>query len=812
MTETRAMALAWGFVNFLQKWRYAILLLVAALTLMACLSMRHIRVDNSHESFFEKSDPAILAIDRFRELFGNEDAVYVAVHSEAGVFNLPFLKKLEALADALDASVPYLEKVTWIGSAEYMRGAGQDEIQTGPLYEEIPEDPAELERFRQKALAYPDFVNTLISEDAKTAIIVLECDHYPEDVKDPRKAIAPAVYQILERPEFAGLKTHFAGAPVQDFEQDRITKRQTLKLTLICLLLQAVLLLCIGRGGIRAVVAPVAVIMICVILTMGIVSLAGWTVSMMDVMLPTMLFSVCVGDTVHIIASYHQHRDNGLPHMEAMAHMMREVFVPCLFTSLTTMMGFASFLSTNIVPVRMAGVYSAIGVLIAFLLAITLTPIAYLLHPEKEARFHKKRRISLDKLDRFLQVQVVLCLKHPVLVVLFFALTSAASVLLYQSVVVETNAIKDIGTSEKVRQDADYFDTNLGGAMALEIIVDSGRENGARDLHFLRDVERLQRYAETFPQTVKTHSVVDTLMRVREVLHNEDPACHALPEVQQQVSQYLFFYETSGGKNLDKEMSLLGDVVRIHIQTRNMGTQAVQAFMAGMDDFVATQLGGRLHVQYTGQMAWVAAIADYVRQGQLMSLLCALFSIGAMMILCLRSFKLGCISMLPNIVPILMPMGLMGLFGINLSLVLMIFSSVIMGVCVDDTTHFYVHFKHHYARTRNYRASVFATLRAVGRPVVFTSVALIAGFLVFTLSVVRTTGQFGILGAAAFFWGCLADLTLSPALVVLLKPLGRRSRHDSRAKQTDSQPALRQGGASALLPGRSAFSRKGSGR
>jgi predicted RND superfamily exporter protein len=347
------------------------------------------------------------------------------------------------------------------------------------------------------------------------------------------------------------------------------------------------------------------------------------------------------------------------------------------------------------------------------------------------------------------------------------------SIWFYQGVAVETNIIQNIKTSEKLRRDFDFFDISLGGAMTLEIMVDSGQENGARDLQFLRDVEKLQRHAETFPKTNKTHSIVDTVKRVREVLYNNDPAYHELPDEQRSVSQYLFFYETAGGKNLDKEMSLLSDTARIHVKTRTMGTQEVKRFMKDMDNFIATELDGRLHVQYTGQMAWVSSIADYVKQGQAVSFLSSAVTITVMMILCLRSVTLGLISMLPNIVPILMSMGLMGLFGIDLSLMLMIFASVVYGICIDDTTYFYITFKRKFAHVHDYREAIFETVKSIGHPVVFTTGLLIVGFLIFTLSTMKSSGHFGALGAAAFFWGCLADLTLSPALVYVLKPLGK---------------------------------------
>ena len=405
-----------------------------------------------------------------------------------------------------------------------------------------------------------------------------------------------------------------------------------------------------------------------------------------------------------------------------------------------------------------------------------------MIRPEQEATIQRGVHDRLlCHLDAALQGLARWSIDHARLVIVFFLVTSLAGACLYQRVVVETNTVKDISTSEKLRRDSDFFDTFMGGSMSLEIMVDSGKANGARELRFLQDMERLQRHAESLPGTVKTHSIVDIIKRINEVLHGDDGAFHRLPDSQELAGQYLFFYETSGGKNLDRELSLLSDVARIHIQTRNMGTQEVRAFMQEMDAFVRDRLGGRLRVEYTGQMAWLNAVADYVGSGQAASLASAVITIGLMMILCLRSVVLGCISMLPNIVPILMPMGLMGLASIDLSLVLMIFSSVIIGVCVDDTTHFYVTFQRMFARKGTYRESLLATVRTVGQPVTFTTISLMLGFLVFTLSAVRTTGQFGILGAAAFFWGCLADLTLSPALLSFLKPLGKEHEPQVRA-------------------------------
>jgi predicted RND superfamily exporter protein len=738
--------------------------------MLACLSLyfsRNLVFDNSNESFFEKDDPAVLAIERFRSLFGNDDAVAVAIKTQ-NVFEYETLVRIKDLAEAIEKQVPYLKKTTWLGNVEYLSGYN-DEITAAPLAEKIPKTTQEMNEFKKKAMSYPDYLNTLISEDGKIAIIVLECDIYPKEVKDPRKKIAPAIYSILKRPQFEALDVHLVGAPIQNYETNYLTAYEAIKLGLICLTVQAVLLFYFGRG-LRAVMAPIVTIVLSIVYTIGIIGFMGWTLSLMTIMLPAMLLSVCLGDCVHIIADYHRHRDKGEEHIAAMISTIRECMLPCLITSLTTMLGFLSFISTDIAPIRMAGLYSGIGVGLAFILAITLTPVAYLIWPEKKAPKQAPEAKNIW-LDAMLNKLVIFSVEHRRGVVVFFTLTTIVCAALFTRLKVETNFIKDLSLDIQYRRDSDFFDSRLGGAMALEIMVDSGRENGARDIGFLTDLEKLQRYAETNPHTKKTHSLVDTIKRVNEALHNEAPGSRRIPENQDKVSESIFFYEMSGGKNLDKELSFLSDVARVHVQTRTMSTAEVKAFIRALDAFIERELGGRLKTQYTGQMAWVASISDHVLTGQVSSLVSAAVSITIMMILALWSLKLGLISMLPNIVPMIAPFGLMWLFNVNVSIVLMVFSSVVIGICVDDTTHFYINFKRNLALNSDYRQALFETILNVGRPVTYTTVSLVLGFLVFALSDVRTTIQFGLLSCGAFIWGWLADLTFSPALLYLLQPL-----------------------------------------
>ncbi|PIE63779.1 MAG: hypothetical protein CSA26_11255, partial [Desulfobacterales bacterium] len=596
---------------------------------------------------------------------------------------------------------------------------------------------------------------------------------------------------VLGEEKFKDLDTAIVGEPVRDYEFDRITAMESLKLGGGCLLVQFFLLLKIGRG-IRGVITPNMVTFISLILTLGIISVAGWPLSMMVIMLPSMLFCVCIGDTLHLITDFHRHLDQCQKRRTAIVRAVADVTIPCLLTTITTACGFLSFLATDIVPIRMAGVYSAIGACCAFVLSMVLTPIIMASGGKEKAPLQPGENNLNRRVHAFAMACCRLSLAHPRLVLTIFALLSGGAVICYHNVKVETNIVHDLSTSLKVRQDYDFFDNAMGGAMSLEVILDTGRENQFRNLETLKELEKLQNYIDAHPFTEKTHSIVNMLRRMRFAMHNETEGYETLPTTQQQLTEYLLFYETAGGRNLDKELSLLSDAARIHVQTRTIGTRDVKNFMNDIRSFAASSKS-QFTVSFAGQMPWVEALSEYVVHGQVTSLLTAALTITLLMSLFLRSLRLGMLSMIANILPVLLPLGLMGLIGINMSISLMVFSCVILGVAVDDTIYFYTTFREEFTTSGSYRDAALKTIEAVGTPVVFTTVSLMAGFGIFALSKVSTSSQFGYLGAFAFFWALLADLFLSPALMILLKPLPKTEESNAKVFPQVTKSAFNSG-------------------
>lgn len=770
-TNTFFARLAEGILRF----RWLLLLLVFIITIFAFYEMRTLRMDNSNESFFLEGDPTKLLLDKFRDTFGNEDFVYVLIETR-DFFTPDTISLIKELAEDLEKHVPYVKDMKFLGNVEHVQGV-KGGIEISDLIEEIPKTPEEIKLARERAMNEPLYLDNLISRDGKTAAILLECERYPDEKVDPRKEIPPAVYKILAKPEYANLEVYAVGTPIIDFEMDELTAREMSLFGLICIVLQMLILLWVARGA-RGVVTPLLVVILSIFWTLGLLGVLDWTLSLMVSMLPVLLICVGIGDSMHIISEFQDQQDLGLARRQAIVKALALVGIPCLLTGLTTAAGFLSFLSTVIKPVREMGVYAAIGVIMAFLLSLIMVPIIFSFGKNKKKV--KENEISENRNDIFARVLkgiALLNLKYPWAILGIFILLAALSVFGYRLIEVETNSIEFASTDLPVRQAYDYVDSHMGGgSMSMEVMLDTGNKDGIKEIEFLRQMEALQNYIDQHPLTCETTSVIDTLKKMNRAIHENRMEYYNLPETKAQAAEYLFLYETSGGEELNKQVSFNYDIARITARTKSLSSKDVRIFISDIDRFVKGNIDPSINVEYTGTMPWVKAMSDYVSQGQKRSFILAFLAITCMMIIVLHSFKLGLISMIPNVFPVLISLGLMGFAGVYMSIPIMIFSPIIIGVAVDDTIHFFMRYRREFNRTGTYEGALKAALSSVGRPIMFTTMTLVAGFSVFGLSDMYNVTQFGLLAAFAFLWALLADLFFTPAMMLLLKPLGAEKR------------------------------------
>jgi predicted RND superfamily exporter protein len=600
-------------------------------------------------------------------------------------------------------------------------------------------------------------MNDLISTDGRIAGLLLEMDAYPDEDGDPRKQVPPAVREVLARPEFRDLSLRAVGGPIIDWDIDMLTAREAALFTSLCLVVQMGILFWVARG-LRGVAVPILIVVLSIVWTLGMVALYGFKLNLFAILLPVLLICVGIGDSMHVIAEFQDQRDRGLRRHEALVQAFRHVGWPCLLTSLTTAAGFLAFLAARIKPFREMGVYTATGVAIALLLTYVLVPVLYSWgEPQARTKLRGAGAARNDVFDRILRAVHALVVARPRAIVACFLALLGVSAFGYSKLEVESNSIEMFAPDVPIRQTYDYVDRRMGGSMSMEMMLDTGRSDGVLDATFLNAMNDLDRFVAEHPLTTKTTSLLDVLRKMRRAFHENRPEDYDIPETREEASQYLLLYESSGGDQKQKLVTFDQDVARLTARTRSLDTGDARRFVADVERYVADELNMDSAVDFTGMLAWVRAMNDLIGEGQKRSFLAAFGVITLIMMLVLRSVGLGLISMVPNVFPVLISLGLMGLSGIEMDLAMMTFAAVIIGVAVDATIHFFVRFRWEFERSGSYETALFATLTSVGRPITFTTL---------TLSLV------GLMAGFAFSWALLADFLFAPALLLLLRPLG----------------------------------------
>ena len=358
-----------------------------------------------------------------------------------------------------------------------------------------------------------------------------------------------------------------------------------------------------------------------------------------------------------------------------------------------------------------------------------------------------------DIFDRFLGRVYLINVRYPKVLLALFVVLLGVSVYGYTLVEVETGTARMLSKSLPLRQAYDFVDERMGGSMSVEIMLDTGRENGVKSQAFLRGLERLQQHLDVSPLVTKTVSVLDIIKKINESMHGGDKAAYALPDGDDAaIAQYLLLYEMSDGRELDKLVSFDSRVARLTAKTRTLGTGDVRRLSEDVAAFSRGVFGDTVKVRMAGNLDWTKSMNDLLADGQRQSFLAALLVVSVIMCFALGSLRLGLLSMLPNIFPVFVTLGLMGVSGIYMDMPLMSFSAIIIGVVVDDTIHFLFHDRESFARTGSYEKALEETLLSTGRPMLFTTITMLCGFSVLLFSDMVGVVKFGGLGCFAFGW------------------------------------------------------------
>jgi predicted RND superfamily exporter protein len=785
-----------SWTRWILRRRWLVIGVALPLAVAMASGVSRIEVDLAFEEFLHPDDPARVAYDEYREVFGREDAVVVAIRP-AEIFSLGFLEKLRAFHRDIEREVPHLDEITSLINARNTRGEG-DELIVEDLLEHWPADAAALAALRKRVLANPLYVNNLISRDASFTTVMLELETYSseegqsdelsfDEEETPAEPefmtgaedfeVVEALYEIASRYEAPDFRLFVAGQPVVLNDVASAMMRDTPRFAALAIFTIAVLLFALFRRPV-AVVLPLLVVALSVASTVGLMGWTGASIHVPTQILPTFLLAVGVGASVHLLTIFFQRLGQGASREDALAGALGHSGLPIVLTSLTTAGGLVSFSVVQLAPIAALGVFAPVGVMLALVYTLTLLPALLAVVPMRGARPAASDERSgpiLRMLTFFgdtgtgrpwtvIGISAVLCI----------VAAAGAARLRFSH-----NPLEWLPPEAPVRVATLEIDRELGGAMALELVLDSGRIDGLYQPELLRRMEALGRSFEERPhagvRAGQTISIVDIVKEIHQALNEDRPEFHRVPDDRLLIAQELLLFENSGSDDLGKMVDSQFQTGRFTLRAPWKDAIAYVPFFELAQKFARDTVGELAEISFTGALPFMTRTLENAIHGMARSYVLALLIITPLMVLLLGNLRIGLLSMVPNLAPILLALGLMGWLGLTLDLFGLLVGGIAIGLAVDDTIHFMHNFRRYHDHGRDVHAAVRETLHTAGHAMLVTTLVLTLGFLSFALSSMRNLTFFGLLVGFALSIAFLADVLLAPALV---RVATRRRRGD----------------------------------
>ena len=790
---------AWG--RWVVAHRWLALLSTVLVTGWLLSHLPQLVVDNSTEAMLPPDDPAVVSYNAFRTQFGRDDKVMIAV-TGGDLFAPDFLAKLRAFHEAIESEVELITEVESLINARFTRGEGGDLV-VGELLEAWPESEADWRRFEDRVRSNPLYVNTLVSADYSATAIAITPETYSQlgaaedelsgfgdedpgatDDEEPvwltaaeGDRVIDQLYAVMDRFDAPDFRLHMAGALPMTWRINKGLMRDMGVFLPVTLALMAVILGVLFRrvGG---VVLPLMVVGLSLCAALGVMIVIGIPGSTAVQILPIFLLTVGVCDAVHILALVYRLRMDGLDKGEAIAKALAHSGLAVLMTSITTAAGMVSFVTSEMAAIQDLGVLAPIGVFLAFAYTMILLPALLAIFPLPAPKRGRVAKTGLFPFERSLIATGLFAARHPWRIMVPATGIILLAVLGAVQITFSHNGLVWFPEGDRTRVDFETIDRTFGGSITMDLLVDTGEPGGLYDPALLGELERaafdVANVAREPVRVAKSVSIRDIVEETHQALNENRPEMRRVPDDRALVAQELLLFEQSGSDDTEEFVDAEYRMTRLNMRVPFVDALLFPPFLREVDRVLEARFGDRVHYEVTGLMTLLSEIFEAVLVSMARSYVFAIAVITPLMMLLLGSLRRGLVSMVPNLLPVVAVLAVMGWGGIAIDTTTMMIGAMVIGIAVDDTIHFMHKFHRYFEDTGDLEAAVRETLRTTGSALLFTTLVLVAGFAVFGLAEMSNTRIFGLLASFAAAVALLADLLIAPALLALVERSRRR--------------------------------------
>ena len=755
----------WG--EFVVKYKWAVLLLSIILAL-GLGSQGKMEFDGDYHVFFSKSNPELEAFDGLQEKYSKVDnIIMVLAPNNKNIFTKENLIAIEELT-AEAWNTPYSSRVDALTNYQHTRAEGDDLYVEDLSYESENLTTERVKEIKKIALGDPVLVNRLVNKEGSVAAInvTVRLPGIDSAKEIPEITVASRAMIAAFKEKYPQFDVYVSGNVPLNTAFFESSQNDLALIGIMFLIVIAVTLLL--TRNIFATLATLVVVMLSIISAVGFIGLSGIKLTAPSSVFPTMILTLAVADSIHILVTLLQKfRKEGYQKKEAIIESMRLNYMPVFITSVTTVVGFLTLNFGEVPPFWHLGNITAFGMSMAFLYSTTTLPALMAIFPiwkssKDEAKNQKKSFYT--SLGQFVA-------KQPIRLTIISSTFIIGMTLMALQNVFNDSFVDYFDKSVKFRTDSDFINENLTGIYNAEFSIGSGESGGINNPIYLEKLNAFEEWLNEQEEVIHVNSFAEVTRKINKSMHDDDDSYYKVPTNRQEAAQYLLLYELSlpFGLDLNNQINVDKSETRLTVVLQNLGSKKMLEFTSRAEKWLEENTPEFMHAIGVSPTVMFAKLGFRQADSMIKGNIIALLLISLVLMLALKSFKMGAISLIPNLTPVIVGFGFWAFYLAEINTGMVVVFGVTLGIIVDDTVHFMSKFLRA-RRELNYNAkdSVIYAFETVGRALVITTLVLVAGFTVLSTSPFALNSYMARITVVIITAALVIDFILLPSILILV--------------------------------------------
>ncbi|GMQ88417.1 MAG: MMPL family transporter [Gammaproteobacteria bacterium] len=754
-----------AYARWIIRWRWLVVVGCLLAVAAAGYGLRNFAFTADYKVYFSKGNAELIAFEKFENTYTNtENILFVLQPKDKNVFTRETLEIVRQLTEKA-WQIPYAIRVDSLTNYQHTEANGDDLTVTDLVQRPQVLDTAGLARIRAVALKEPSLVGRMIASDGTTTGISVTLQfpgtdhtgHLPESVAYAEKLTAEL------RADYPDLTVALTGISIFSAAEIQVSESDSYVLVPVMYGLMITLLLVLLRS-VSGTVATLLIVSLSVVTALGLMSWLGIKMNASTALAPIIILTLAIADSVHILLTTFDEVRAGRSKHDALIESLNINTEPVFLTTLTTSIGFLSLNFSDSPPFNDLGNITAIGVVAAWIFAMTFLPALMSILPLRLRPQTSDRRLAMDRFGDF-----VVGRRVP----LFWGMMALSLVIIafIPRLELDDRFIEWFDESIPFRVDTDFATANLTGPYVLEYSIDSGEAGGISEPEYLKRLEAFTVWLRTQPEITHVNSFTDVMKRLNKSMHGDDPGWYRLPDKRELAAQYLLLYEMSlpYGLDLNSQIDLGKSATRLTVTLDTIPQKNIIEVIERSEAWLAENMPPAMQARATGTIVMFVNLAIRNIISMLGGTALAFVLISLTLVFALRSIRLGLISLIPNFLPVLITFGLWAIFVGEIGIIASMITATSMGLIVDDTVH--ILSKYHRAKSEHNLGTHDAirySFSHVGKALWVTTLIMIAGFSVLAFSSYKLNVDMGVLTTMAVGVALAMDFLLLPALLMFM--------------------------------------------